>query len=112
MNPVLVLYVSPYNFKNEAGQQISGLTVEYLDLEQNPDEHTRENTKGLTVFKDTMDPEALQHFPTVPGLYELSYRRTRDARGKQAQRVNGARLVKGINLSKLPELASKAPQTV
>jgi hypothetical protein len=111
MTPVLVLYVSPYNFKNDAGQQITGLTVEYLDLEQDPNEHTRENTKGLTVFKDTMDPEALQHFPTVPGLYELSYRRTRDARGKQAQRVNGARLVKGINLSKLPELASKPSQS-
>jgi hypothetical protein len=112
MSAVLVLYVSPYDFKNEAGQRINGLTVEYLDLDQNPNEHARESTKGLTVFKDTMEPDALEHFSVVPGLYELSYRKIRDAKGKQATRVNGAKLVKGINLSKLPELASKAPQTV
>ena len=36
MSAVLVLYVSPFDFKNEAGQRINGLSVEYLDLDQDP----------------------------------------------------------------------------
>jgi hypothetical protein len=102
MNPVLVLYINPYDFTDEAtGRQIAGFSVEYLDLEQDPSDHAREGTKGLTVFKDTLEPEALDQFKTVPGLYELSHRRTRDSKGKRVERVNGGKFLRGINLAAL-----------
>ena len=108
MSPVLVLYINPFDFEPEPGQRISGLTLEYLDLEQDPNDHAREGTKGLTVFKDTLEPEAVRDFTAIPGLYELSHRRTRDAKGKQVFRVSGGRLVGKVDLAKLatPKVAS------
>lgn len=109
MNPVLVLYTNAYDFKDDvSGRQITGFSIEYLELDQNPNGHVREGARGLTVFKDTLDQEALSQFKTVPGLYRLSHRSARDAKGKKTLRVNGGELVSKIDLAKLatPKVAS------
>jgi hypothetical protein len=108
MTPVLVLYISPYDFNNDQGERVAGLTLEYLELDQDPNDHAREGTKGLTVFKDTLEPEAVRDFTAVPGLYELSHRKARDAKGKQSLRVSGGKLVGKVDLAKLatPKVAS------
>lgn len=101
MSPVLVLYVNPYDFKNDGGDQIRGLSVEYLELDQDPSDHQTEGRRGYTVFKDTLEAEAIRDFTAVPGLYELSHRRVRDAKGKQSLRVTGGKLVSKVDLAGL-----------
>jgi hypothetical protein len=100
VTPVLALYVRPYDFKNDRGEQIAGFTLEYLELDQDPTDH-QGGAKGLTVFKDTMDTTALPDFSVMPGLYELSHTSARDAKGRKVLRVSGGRLVGKVDLSKL-----------
>ena len=106
MTPVLVLYINPYDFTNDRGEQVRGMSLEYLDLEQDPTGHAREGTKGLTVFKDTLEAEAVRDFKEVPGFYQLSHKQTRDAKGRPTIRVTGGTFVSGFDTSKLMKVSS------
>lgn len=110
MNPVLVLYTNAYDFKDDdSGRQITGFSIEYLELDQDPNDHVREGARGLTVFKDTLDQEALPQFQTVPGLYHLSHRAARDAKGKKSLRVNGGKLISKVDLASLAKASQVNP---
>lgn len=103
--PALCLYVRPYDFTNDQGEQISGFTLEYLELDQDPTDHPPGGAKGMTVYKDTLSPEALTHFQTLPGLYQLSFDSRRDARGRKVSKVKGGHLIAKVDLTKLLKAA-------
>lgn len=104
--PALCLYVRPYDFQNDQGEQISGFTLEYLELDQDPTDHPPGGAKGMTVYKDTLSPEALDDFQALPGLYQLSFDSRRDAKGRKISRVKGGQLLGKVDLSKLVPKAS------
>lgn len=105
--PALCLYVRPYDFENDQGEQITGFTLEYLELDQDPTAHPPGGARGLTVYKDTLSNEALAHFDSLPGLYQLSFDSRRDARGRKVSKVKGGHLIAKVDLTKL--LTKAAP---
>lgn len=69
----VVIGVRPYEFEDErTGRNISGISVFYLPTgSMEPSEGN--GIKGYIPIKESLNLSCLKKFPSVPGIYELSY---------------------------------------
>lgn len=94
MSKHLVTGVRSFNFVNDDGEKIQGVTVHYLDNENENSEYS----KGHTSLNLTMIGDHLDKFKQMPGVYDLNFRQDRDKRGRPVLRLQDATFVKPFDL--------------
>jgi len=78
MSKHIVTGVRPFNFLNDAGEKVQGITVHYLDTVNENSEYG----KGHAALNLTMIGEHESKFKQIPGIYELDFRQARDQKGR------------------------------
>jgi hypothetical protein len=89
MEKCIVLSARRYSFRDDAGKQVDGVTLNYLtgDVEKEQDRLGMEPitiTGGLDLFP------VLQ---AVPGVYEMDFKQRPGPRGRPTLQVTGVRFV-------------------
>jgi len=92
----LVLHVRPYDFETEDGKHLQGASVTYLDL-SGPVEKGEVGHAPLTM---SVGQELVHSFTEAPALYDLDFRQRRGKGGKPVLLLAGARMERGVNLTK------------
>jgi hypothetical protein len=93
----LVLSAKRYSFKNDDGDQVSGCTVQYLDLEGGVS--NEQNRRGFEPLTITAAPEAFDQFTHLPGFYALDFRQRPGRNGRPTLALTDARLERAVTLT-------------
>lgn len=91
---VLVLYVRPYNFKDEAGRALEGVTVYYLNNSSTADPNSGFGYQPLKANVVNMDG-----ISTVPGIYQANFTPFGTSKGLQLK-LTGLEFKSGVELWK------------
>jgi hypothetical protein len=91
---ILVLEASPYKFKNDENELVSGMSIKYTVND--------ERKIGLVSYDDTLPYEALLELRDVPGFYQPreEFRAVRGQNGKMQRvaKIVGLTFVGGVRL--------------
>ena len=94
----LVLAAKKYDFKNDAGEQVAGATVQYLDFESGAlNEPNRKGFEPVTIAATT---EAFAQFTEVPAYYDLQFRQRAGKNGRPTLALTSAKLLQPFKLTK------------
>lgn len=99
MERCLVLSARQYDFKDDAGKSVEGVTVNYLTL----DEPTDGATRGCPPMTISAPSGLWPQMTTLPGYYDLDFRQRPGLKGKPVLMVVAARLVQPLRLSDAAE---------
>ncbi|CAM3319457.1 hypothetical protein FITA111629_15585 [Filibacter tadaridae] len=90
----IVTAIRPFNFANDDGEKVQGVTVYYLDT-------TNENSEygqGHAALNLTLIGEHSQKFTKLPGVYDLDFRQARDTKGRPVLKLQDVQYLKPFNL--------------
>lgn len=94
MSNHIVTGVRPFNFVNDDGEKIQGVTVHYLDtVNENSDFGKGHAALNLTLIGDHM-----AKFPELPAVYDLSFRQARDQKGRPVLKLQEVEYVEPFSL--------------
>lgn len=94
MSKHIVTGVRPFNFANDDGEKVQGVTVFYLDTHNESSEYA----KGHTALNLTLIGDHLNKFKQLPGVYDLDFRQSRDSKGRPTLRLQDLEFVKPFSL--------------
>lgn len=95
----LVLNAKRYSFANDDGEKVEGTTLQYLE----PSEAVEEaNRRGAEVMTITAPVDFYDQLPSLPGLYDLSFRQRPGKNGRPTLTVTSARLMSRVDLEGQP----------
>lgn len=94
MSNHIVTGVRSFNFVNDDGEKVQGVTVYYLDSFNEDSEYG----KGHTSLNLTMIGDHMAKFPELPGVYDLNFRQARDQKGRPVLRLQGVEFVRPHDL--------------
>lgn len=92
MEKCLVLSARQYEFKNDAGESVAGITLNYLTLDLPIDG----NTRGCPPLTINAPAQMWPHLETLPGYYDLDFRQRPGPKGKPVLMVTGAHFVEPL----------------
>lgn len=94
--PQLVLSTQPLNFKSDAGDEIKGLKLSYIEESETGD------NRGYKPILDFIDGELglklEKDMVEVPGYYELQFKRVAGKNNKAKTVIVGSAFIKKANL--------------
>lgn len=90
----IVTGVRPFNFKDDNGNFVQGVTVFYLDTVNEDSDFG----KGHAALNLTLIGDHVSKFKTVPAVYELNFRQARDSKGRPTLRLDDAEFIQPFNL--------------
>lgn len=108
----LVLSAKRFDFKNDAGEQVTGSSVTYLDVEGGSiNEPNRRGVEPLTIAAPI---EVFQQFDQVPGFYSLDFRQRPGKNGRPTLTLVGVKFDRAFSFSAAGGSlgASPLPQSV
>lgn len=85
----LILSARQYDFKDDAGKQVSGVTLTYAD----PEEPAELGRKGLTLLTISVPSSLWPSLRSEPGLYRLDFKQRPGRGGKPVLQVVGCEYV-------------------
>lgn len=94
MERCLVLSARQYDFKDDAGKQISGVTVNYLTLDQPTDSATR----GCPPMTISAPVAVWRDLDVLPGYYDLDFRQRPGKGGKPTLMVVAGKLIEPLRI--------------
>ncbi len=94
MDRCLVLSARQYDFKNDAGEAVEGVTVNYLTLDSPVDTETR----GCPPLTINAAPQMWKQLENLPGFYDLDFKQRPGAKGKPVLMVTGAHYVAPLDI--------------
>jgi hypothetical protein len=102
MEKCLVLSARKYDFKDDAGKQIEGVTVTYLT----PDVQGEGDTRGCQPLSISALPTIWPQLESLPGLYEMDFKQRPGPKGKPTLTLVSAQFVESFELfDALPQLS-------
>lgn len=93
---VLVLFVRPYNFKDESGRMLEGVTVYYLN---NVSTNDAQSGFGYQPIKANI--HSMDGLSVVPGVYQATFSPFSSSRGLQLK-LSSLAFKEGVELWKKP----------
>lgn len=94
MSNHIVTGVRPFNFANDDGEKVQGITVYYLDtVNENSEYGKGHSALNLTLIGDHSDK-----FSVIPGIYDLTFRQARDNKGRPTLRLQDAEYLQPFSL--------------
>ena len=95
MEYCLVLSARRYDFKDDAGKQVAGVTVTYLTGEGT----TEGDTLGMPPMNISAASEVWPGLATLPGWYEMDFKQRPGKGGKPALQLVKVKLVEPLELA-------------
>ena len=95
MSKHIVTGVRPFDFVDDSGKSVQGVTVFYLDSVNEDSEYG----KGYSSLNLTLIGDHIGKFKHVPGIYELDFRQARDSKGRPTLRLQDASYVRPFSLA-------------
>ncbi len=83
MSKHIVTGIRPFSFANDDGEKVQGVTVHYLDTHNEDSDYG----KGHTALNLTLMGDHLHKFTELPGVYAMSFRQSRDSKGRPTLRL-------------------------
>lgn len=94
MSKHIVTGIRPFDFANDNGEKVEGVTVFYLDTYNENSEYG----KGQTALNLTLIGKHLSKFEQLPGVYDMDFRQARDQKGRPTLRLQDVTFVEPFNL--------------
>lgn len=94
MSNHIVTGIRPFNFANDEGEKVEGVTVYYLDTFNEDSDYG----KGHTALNLTLIGSHLEKFKQLPGVYNMNFRQSRDQKGRPNLRLQDLEYIKPFNL--------------
>jgi hypothetical protein len=95
-----------YDFADDAGKQVSGVTVEYMTGDAQADEQQR----GFPVLKINAAPELWPTLTAMPGVYDVDFKQRPGAKGRPTLQIVSVKLVSPLDFGKMLNSASSVAQ--
>lgn len=92
----LVLNAKCYSFANDDGEKVEGTTLQYLDPGEVTDE---QNRRGAEVMTISAPVDFFAQLPTLPGLYDLTFKQRPGKNGRPTLAVTSARYMTAVDLA-------------
>jgi hypothetical protein len=98
MQDCLILAARRYDFKDEEGRRIEGVTLTYLtgDVDSEPDR------RGQSPLSISAAADIWHSLRAVPGLYHMDFRQRPGKGGRPALQAVGAEFVAAVTLAGSP----------
>lgn len=94
MSKHIVTGIRPFNFANDNGEKVEGVTVYYLDTHNEKSDYGR----GHTALNLTLIGDHLDKFVELPAVYDLNFRQSRDSKGRPTLRLQDLEFVEPFSL--------------
>lgn len=94
MTKHIVTGIRPFNFVNDNGEKVEGVTVYYLDTHNENTEYG----KGHTALNLTLIGDHLGKFKELPAVYDMDFRQSRDNKGRPTLRLQDLEYVEPFSL--------------
>jgi hypothetical protein len=91
----LLLSARQYDFKNDAGEHVAGITLNYLTL----DAPLGGNTLGCPPLTINAPADLWPHLGELPGYYDMDFRQRPGPKGKPVLMVTGVRFVDALRFA-------------
>lgn len=95
MEKCLVLSARQYQFKNDGGEQVEGVTLTYLTLDAPADGSTR----GCPPLTINASVQLWPQLDTLPGYYDLDFKQRPGPKGKPVLMVAGVHFLHPLRLA-------------
>ena len=93
----LVLSARRYDFKDDGGKTVEGVTVNYCDLDEEPDG----DRLGLTQLSISGPRETWAQLQAVPGFYRMDFKQRPGRGGKPTLQLVGLQFARACDLAKV-----------
>lgn len=94
MSKHIVTGIRPFDFANDDGEKVQGVTVYYLDTFNEESDYSR----GHTALNLTLIGDHLHKFVELPAVYDMNFRQSRDSKGRPTLRLQDLEFVEPFNL--------------
>jgi hypothetical protein len=94
MEKCLVLSARKYDFKDEAGKQVEGVTITYLV----PDVQLDGDTRGCQPLSTSAPSSLWPQIERLPAVYEMDFKQRPGPKGKPTLQLVAARFVEPFEL--------------
>lgn len=102
MEPCLLLSAQTYDFKDETGRRIEGVSLTYVTNEV----QANATSRGCSPLKVSAPSSLWGDLLQVPGFYEMDFRQRPGPKGKPSLQVTGLRFIGGLSLKPVAEKAA------